>query len=231
MYALIYSIPRDTGIRPVEISRLTLNDIGLENGILSICSAKHGNPRNVKVKASTLAMLKVSVQSHNFRMNEELFPDSAVISNTFCRLRTSIARKLQNNRIRKIRLYDFRHYYATTLYFETKDLLSTKEMLGHRNIQNALVYTHLVRMDFEEKYYSATAKPVKEASKLIEQGFDHVTEFDSVKLFRKRKWLSSASFFLCKLFWRSRKVSTFKTVFGKLKAHTSRNPLRALASP
>jgi len=187
MYALIYSILRDTGIRPVEISRLTLNDIDLENGILPICSAKHGNPRNVKVKASTLAMLKVSVQSHNFRMNEELFPDSAVISNTFCRLRTSIARKLQNNRIRKIRLYDFRHYYATTLYFETKDLLLTKEMLGHRNIQNALVYTHLVRMDFEEKYYSATAKTVKEASKLIEQGFDHVTEFDSVKLFRKRK--------------------------------------------
>jgi integrase len=187
MYALIYSILRDTGIRPVEISNLILNDIDLDSGILSICSAKHGNPRNVKVKASTLAMLKVYVQNHNFGMNEELFPDSAVISNTFCRLRTSIARKLQNNRIRKIRLYDFRHYYATTLYFETKDLLLTKEMLGHRNIQNTLVYTHLVRLDSDEKYYSATAKTVEEASKLIEQGFEYVCDLDGVKLFRKRK--------------------------------------------
>jgi hypothetical protein len=38
-----------------------------------------------------------------------------------------------------------------------------------------------------EEFYSATAKTVAEAAKLIEQGFDYVCDVDSVKLFRKRK--------------------------------------------
>jgi hypothetical protein len=33
----------------------------------------------------------------------------------------------------------------------------------------------------------ATAKTVDEAAKLVEQGFDYVTDVDGVKLFRKRK--------------------------------------------
>ncbi len=35
-YALIYSILRDTGIRPVELSRITLRDIDLDKGTINI---------------------------------------------------------------------------------------------------------------------------------------------------------------------------------------------------
>jgi hypothetical protein len=73
------------------------------------------------------------------------------------------------------------------LYYRTKDILLVKEKLGHRNINNTLIYTHLVSFNENEEFYSATAKTVDEAAKLIEQGFDYVTEFDGVKLFRKRK--------------------------------------------
>jgi len=83
---------------------------------------------------------------------------------------TSLAEKLKNPRLRRVRLYNFRHYYTTKLYYETKDLLLVKEMLGHRNIKNTMIYTYLVKMDIEDKYYSATAKTVEEATKLIEQG-------------------------------------------------------------
>jgi integrase len=186
-YTLIYSILRDTGLRPIELSNLTLNDIDLERGTLNIDTAKHGKPRIVKVKNETLAMLKQYCKSNNFEMDTPLFPPSGVICNTYGRLRTSIAKKLQNPRLRRIRLYDFRHYYATNLYHDTKDLLLTKEMLGHRNINNTLIYTHLVSFNDTEEFYSATASNVEEAQKLIEQGFEYVTEFEGVKLFRKRK--------------------------------------------
>ena len=186
-YALIYSIMMDTGIRPVEVGNIKLKDIDLEKGTISIYSAKHGNPRMVKVSSKTLAMLKEYITNKNFDLDDRLFPHSAVISNTFGRLRTSLARKLKNPRLKKIRLYDFRHYYATNLYHETKDILLVKEMLGHRNIRNTLIYTHLVKIDTEDKYYSATAKTVEEAQKLIEQGFEYVTDIDGIKLFRKRK--------------------------------------------
>ncbi len=179
---------RDTGIRPVEASNLTPANMDLERGTLSIFTAKHGKPRVVRVKPSTLAMLKEYMQKHNFDIDDKLFPASGVIPNTFCRLRTSIAKKLKNLKLKRVRLYDFRHYYATTLYYETKDLLLTKEMLGHRNINNTLIYTHLVRFDIEEdKYYSAAAKTVVEARKIVEQGFEYVTKINDVKLFRKMK--------------------------------------------
>jgi len=43
-------------------------------------------------------------------------------------------------------------------------------------------------INFEsDKFHSATAKTVQEAQKLIEAGFEHVYEFEGVKLFRKRK--------------------------------------------
>jgi hypothetical protein len=38
-----------------------------------------------------------------------------------------------------------------------------------------------------EDYTCNIAKTIEEARALIEQGFEYVTEMDSVKLFRKRK--------------------------------------------
>jgi len=71
-------------------------------------------------------------------------------------------------------------------YSRTKDILYIKQLLGHVNINNTLVYTHLVSFSSEE-YICKVAKSLEEASKLIESGFDYVTELDGVKLFRKRK--------------------------------------------
>ena len=71
-------------------------------------------------------------------------------------------------------------------YHKTRDILHVMKMLGHRNIQNTLIYTQLV--DFEgDEFHSATAKNVEEAQKLIEEGFEFVCDYDDIKLFRKRK--------------------------------------------
>lgn len=60
-------------------------------------------------------------------------------------------------------------------------------MLGHKRLENTLVYTHLVSFDESEGYTCRVAKNLNEASVLIEGGFEYVTEMDGVKLFRKRK--------------------------------------------
>jgi integrase len=52
-----FGIIKDTGIRPIELSELTLENMDLEQGIIYIKSAKHGNPRNLKLKSETLANL------------------------------------------------------------------------------------------------------------------------------------------------------------------------------
>jgi hypothetical protein len=60
-------------------------------------------------------------------------------------------------------------------------------LLGHKSINNTLIYTHLVDFEQSDEYSSATAKTIEEAQKLIESGFEYVTEIDGIKLFRKRK--------------------------------------------
>ncbi|MGD0407124.1 MAG: site-specific integrase [Candidatus Bathyarchaeia archaeon] len=100
--------------------------------------------------------------------------------------RTRIASKLKNDRIRKIHFHTLRHWKATMEYAKTKDILHVMKMLGHRNIQNTLLYTQLISFENDE-FFSATAKTVQDAQKLIEAGFEYVCEFSDVKIFKKRK--------------------------------------------
>ncbi len=71
-------------------------------------------------------------------------------------------------------------------YHKTKDILYVKELLGHKNINNTLIYTPLVNWE-HDNYICRTAKNIEEASNLIEAGFEYVTDMDRIKLFRKRK--------------------------------------------
>jgi len=59
-------------------------------------------------------------------------------------------------------------------------------MLGHKNIRNTLIYTHLIDWKSDD-YVCKVAKTVKEASEVVEAGFDYVCEVEGYKLFRKRK--------------------------------------------
>ena len=86
----------------------------------------------------------------------------------------------------QIQFHTLRHYKATTYYHSTKDILATMQLLGHKNIRNTLVYTHLVNWESDE-YVSKVAKTVKEAQELVEAGFEFVCDVEGYKLFRKRK--------------------------------------------
>jgi len=71
-------------------------------------------------------------------------------------------------------------------YHKTKDILYVKKLLGHKRIESTMLYTQLI--DFSEHEYNCkVAANVEEAKKLVEAGFEFVTDFDAYKLFRKRK--------------------------------------------
>jgi hypothetical protein len=59
-------------------------------------------------------------------------------------------------------------------------------LLGHKNIKNTLIYTQLVTFENDDYVCKATTS-VKEATELIEAGFEYVCDVTNVQLFRKRK--------------------------------------------
>jgi hypothetical protein len=71
-------------------------------------------------------------------------------------------------------------------YHKTKDILHVREILGHKSINNTLLYTQLVTFA-DDEFTARVAHSEKEACQFIETGFEYVYDFDGNKLFRKRK--------------------------------------------
>ena len=97
-----------------------------------------------------------------------------------------IAHKLQSPRLLQITFHTFRHWKATMEYHKTKDILYVMRLLGHKNIKNTLVYTQLVTFE-DDDFTCKAAANVKDATELIEAGYEYVCDMDNIKLFRKRK--------------------------------------------
>jgi len=185
-YSLILSVFRDTGMRPIELERAKLRWFDLNRGIVNVETAKYGAARTLRLKAQTVAMLKEYLGKHGFGLDDRVFPKTRTMRTAFQRIRQRTAEKLQKPELLRVTLYSFRHYFATMLYQKTKDILLVKRQLGHRRIENTLVYTHLI--DFrDEEFTVRAAETVEQATKLIESGFEYVTEMGEVKLFRKPK--------------------------------------------
>jgi integrase len=181
------SIIKDLGLRPIELTWLKLRDIDLDSGAVTITSAKHCVGRTLRLRPKTLDMLRAYVLARNKGQNDLLFPmKSSSLSENYRIVRNRVAQKLADPAIKTIRLYDFRHWKASTEYAKTKDLLHVKAMLGHKDLRTTLRYTQLINFGADE-YHVSVAKNVQEATQLIENGFEYVTEMDGVKLFRKRK--------------------------------------------
>jgi hypothetical protein len=71
-------------------------------------------------------------------------------------------------------------------YHRTKDILHVMQLLGHRNIKNTLIYTQLINFK-DDEYTARVAKTEKEICDLVESGFESVCNYNSFKIFRKRK--------------------------------------------
>ena len=66
-----------------------------------------------------------------------------------------------------------------------------KQKLGHKSITSTQIYVQLLQTSGKEEYISKTATTLDEMKKLIEQGFEYVTDTQigetTYKLFRRKK--------------------------------------------
>ncbi len=180
-YAPIFKTLMETGLMPYELSQVTQRDIDLERGILNARGFKTHYSRTFKLTQETTAMLKAYFTKY------QTLPTSIRMQDTWAKSKNKLAEKLQDPTLKTIRLYDLRHYYATMLYDKTRDILLVKQQMGHHQIETTMIYTQLINFNEEQNYTCKTATNVKEATDLLEHGFEYIQDIDGIKIYRKRK--------------------------------------------
>jgi integrase len=189
-FALILSMMKDLGTRPIELTWLTIGDINLETGQVSIIGAKHTLGRYGKLRTRSLEMLKAYIKKHNLnRTNKLLNVSSDQLTRHFCCLRSRLAETQQDPEYKNISLYDFRRFKATMEYHRTKDERYVRALLGHKDARALNRYIVLLQTIEGDEYIAKVATNTQQAKELVEAGFDYVTGTfeDGGKIFRKRK--------------------------------------------
>ncbi len=106
------------------------------------------------------------------------------------RTRKRLASKLQNPRLEMITFHTFRHWKATMLYHQTRDLYYVKHFLGHKTLKSTEIYITVEKTifgEYSDEFNVKVASKPEEIKSLLEAGFDYVYQKDGLMFFRKRK--------------------------------------------
>lgn len=182
-WATYLQLLKETGVRSGNAWNLRWIHLDNERRTLTVAPEKNSKPRQFKLTTKLIAMLNQLP-----RKSEQIFGGGNY--NDFARWyymrRRLLAEKLGNPRLRQISFKTFRHWKATTEYHRTRDILHVMQLLGHKNIRNTLVYTHLIGFESDE-WVCKVATSKQERVNLIESGFTFVSKEGEEWYFRKRK--------------------------------------------
>jgi integrase len=173
---------KETGMRCGEASQLKWTDLDFETRTVRVTPEKGSNPRILPLSSKLIEMLQSlpNKKTTIFGVNSDL------MRRNFGKQRKPIAAKLKNPRLMQITFHTFRHWKATMEYYKTRDILHVKEVLGHKSLDNTMLYTQLIK--FKDDDFSArVAHSEEEALQFIEGGYEFVCDFNGNKIFRKRK--------------------------------------------
>ena len=181
--SIFLRILKETGMRTGEALRLTWKDLDLEKSSITVNNPEKGSlPRRLQISQTLKSMLNTLP-----RQKDRIFISTMdSIESNFRRQKNTLSHKLSNPRLKDISFHTFRHFYATMLYAKTLNILKVQQALGHKNINNTQIYTHLI--DFKsEEYEVQTAETVEEAKRLREAGFEHYDTIGDTHLYSRRK--------------------------------------------
>jgi len=178
---------KETACDPGELHAIEWIDVDPRARTITINHPVKGHkPRIIDVSMELIDRLNTLPKT-----SERVFQAKLrTIRRSFYDQRKTAARKFNNPRLQKIKFTTFRHWKATMEYHKTKDILWVMKLLGHHSLRTTLIYIDLEKAIFKETNDAFTvrvAESLDEACKLLEVGFQYVTDMEGKRIFRKRK--------------------------------------------
>ena len=187
-YITIFTILKETGFAPRELANTTQKDIDTEKGIIRVRGVKGHASGTYKLKPHTAEMLRIYIHKHP---ETHPFPNPHAMSQIWVDTRRRASKKLCKPELEKIELRNLRNYSASTYYksLPIRDPIAVMRHLRHKKLETTMHYLRAINLDYEEddQWISRTSTTLEEDAKLVESGFQYVTEREGTKLFKKRK--------------------------------------------
>jgi site-specific recombinase XerD len=143
-YAMVH-LAYSLGLRPVEISRLHLDDISFSKAQITLKRRKNDNPLELPIPEQTLkAVVAYMVGGRPNSKNRHLFlslsaPHGPIVPGLVaCYIQEAMQKSGLNSSA-----YWLRHSYAQHLLSAGASIYEIKEMLGHRHIESSRKYLHI----------------------------------------------------------------------------------------
>src|SRR6056297_580186 len=146
--SLMCRLSLETGMRISEIINLKIENIDWNTGRTHIKEGKGKQDRIVYVNPDLISDLDVLRSRCGLGNTGFLF--STRSGKPFDRRNLDRMVKTYAEKaglLKKVHFHMFRHTYATKVLKETGNLRITQKVLGHRNISNTVIYTHLTDED------------------------------------------------------------------------------------
>jgi integrase len=173
----------ETGMRAGEALRLSWQDFDFEKSTVAVNNPEKGSlPRILPISLTLKTMVNSLPKNGNLVFGRSM----NTMQSNFRRQRNRLAEKLKNTRLKQISFHTLRHFFATMLYAKTLNIIKVQQSLGHKNLNNTQIYTHLIAFKAEE-YEVQIAETAEEAKKFGEAGFEHYDTIDRQHLYRRRK--------------------------------------------
>ena len=129
----------NTGMRKSEIFNLTWDRVDLKNRIILLDKTKNGERREIPINDTLHKTLSGLVRRLDCKY---VFYNPKTLK-PFDNVKRSFSSALRKSHILDFHFHDLRHTFASRLVMAGVDLMTVKELLGHKDIKMTLRYSHL----------------------------------------------------------------------------------------
>jgi integrase len=185
--ATFLQLLKETAMRSGEAHRIQWINIDRGKLIVTLNNPeKHSNARMFKVSEQLIEMLNNLPKKGIYVFSGSL----KGMKVTFGKARKRLALKLDNPKLLEIHFHTFRHWKATMLYHETKDIYYVQRFLGHKSIKSTEIYINIVIALFQtgpnDKFIVKVSADPKEIADYLAQGFEPQCNQGDLIFLRKR---------------------------------------------